>query len=260
MSEKLTRKELRAPDAFQKAGAGFREWLQENHKRVAIAFLAVVLGGAAMAIVGYFVGRGERKSSQELGAALKILARPVEETPPPEADPENEPPFKSEADKYEAATKAMADVRKRLGAGRAAAVASLVQGESSLRLGRYDEALKAYEEFLQATQAEEPLRAIALEGAGYAHEGKGQLDQALSAFDRLSKESTTEFMNGMGLFHRARVLALQNHKEDAAKVFSEIPTAAPGSAAARMASERLQALEAQGVKVPEAPRLGTDAG
>ena len=65
----------------------------------------------------------------------------------------------------------------------------------------------------------------------------------------------------MGLYHRARVLILQNKKEDAAQVLSQIPVAYPNSAAARMAAERMGELTAQGIKVPTPPATSAaDAG
>ena len=48
----------------------------------------------------------------------------------------------------------------------------------------------------------------------------------------------------------ARVLILQGKKEDAAKELAQIPGEHPNSAAARMATERMNVLASEGVKVP----------
>ena len=60
----------------------------------------------------------------------------------------------------------------------------------------------------------------------------------------------SELLNGMGEYHKGRVLVLQGKKDDAAKVFADIPGKFPNTAAARMATERLNLLASQGVKVP----------
>jgi tetratricopeptide (TPR) repeat protein len=98
------------------------------------------------------------------------------------------------------------------------------------------------------------LRAEALEGEGYAHEAKGELDQALSSFDALARDSKTDFLNGMGLYHRGRILTVQGKKQEAAEAFGQISTAYPNSPAARLASDRLTVLAEQGIKpAPPAP-------
>lgn len=257
----MSRKELKAPDAFQKAGAEAREWLQERQKQVAIVAAVILLGGAGAAMASYFSGRGEDQSSKELGAALKVLERPVQEaaanTPPPEGDLA---PFKSEREKDEALKKALSEFRAKHKGSTAAATAALSLGQAALRLGDADLALSSFNEYLKETPKDVVIRAAALEGQGYAYEAKGQLDQALSSFEQLARENKSEFLGGMGLYHRGRILILQNKKEEAAKAFSEVGTANPGSSAARLASERLALLAAEGIKPPPPPAAAPDAG
>ena len=52
----------------------------------------------------------------------------------------------------------------------------------------------------------------ALEGQGYAHEGKGELDQALAAYERLERENKSDFLAGMGLYHKGRILTLISNR------------------------------------------------
>ena len=58
-------------------------------------------------------------------------------------------------------------------------------------------------------------------------------------------------MKGMGLYHRARMLLIKGDTAAAAKTLSEIEGAAPNSAAARLAKDRIAVLTAQGVDVPK---------
>ncbi|HYX92979.1 MAG TPA: tetratricopeptide repeat protein [Myxococcaceae bacterium] len=252
MAEKLKRKELRAPDALQRAGLEARHWMEGREKLIVGTVVAVVAIGAAVALFHYFSDRSERMAERQLGTALIPLTRPVAEPgqqPPPNL-PETEKPFATQREKDEAVVASLTKFRQEHRGTRSATTAALPLAQSLNRLGRYDEALKAYDEFLKGAAQGDPLRAAALEGKGYAYEAKGQLDEALRAYDELARLQKAEFLDGMGLFHRARILILQGKKEEAAQALSEIPPAFPNSAAARMATERLNLLASQGVKVP----------
>ncbi len=261
MAEKLTRKELRAPDAFQKAGLQAREWLQDKQRLVLLAALAVLVAGGGVAVASFVSNRGEVEASKALSSALKIVERPVRaEEPPAPQEPDGEPPFASQKEKDEALIKQLAEVRQKYPRSRAAVAAELPIGEAQLRLGQPDEALKSIQEFLKAIPPDDPLRAEALEGQGYAYEEKGNLDQALASFDALSRDSKTDFLNGMGLYHRGRILMQQDKKQEAAEAFAQISSAYPSSPAARLASERLAVLAEQGIKPAPPPNPKPDAG
>jgi tetratricopeptide (TPR) repeat protein len=262
MPEKFTRKELRGPDAFQRAGLEAREWLHNRQRLVALGAAAILLGGAGVALASYVSSRGEHQASKALGLALKNVEQPVASQPPPATAGEPEPPFGSQAAKDEAIVKSLSEIRQKYPRSRAAATAALAIGEAQLRLEKPDQALSSIEEYLKAVPPEEPLRAEALEAKGYAFEVKGQLDDALAAFDQLVRDNRSEFMNGMGLYHRARILILQNKKQEAADVLAQISLAYPDSSAARLASDRLGQLANEGVKPkPSTPAASAaDAG
>ncbi len=92
-------------------------------------------------------------------------------------------------------------------------------GEALLREGKGKEAISAFDDYLLHSDPADPLRPAALEGKGYALESAQQYDEALAAFDQLAKENKTDFMKGMGLYHRARMLLLQGKTEEGAKPF-----------------------------------------
>ena len=261
MSDKLDKKELKAPDAFQAAGAQAQGWLQANEKTVAFGVAGVLVLGLGAGIANWAGKRGDEKSARELGAALKPLERGVDVTGFAAAgatDPAAAP-FKSQADKDQAVAESLEAFRKDHSGSPAAATAGLPLAQSQLRLGKYDAALAAFAAFLATAKSDDPLRSAALEGRGYAYEGKGQLDKALDAFAQLSKENSTPFLEGMGPYHQARIQLAQGKKEEAAKGFSEVSTKFPKSAAGRMAQDRVSALIAQGV-TPPAVAGGADAG
>jgi tetratricopeptide (TPR) repeat protein len=64
-------------------------------------------------------------------------------------------------------------------------LAVLYQGNIHLRLGEFDEAIKAYEGYLEKTGKEKLYRAFAMEGLGYSYEGKRDYEKATNAFQKV---------------------------------------------------------------------------
>ena len=258
----MSRKELRAPDAFQRIGAEARSWLQQRQKTLAVLAALIAVASVAALLASYFSGRAESQAAQMFSAALKLVSRPVQSsTTPNESDQEDEQPFPSQRAKDEAVVQELSQLRVLHPKTRAAHTAALALGGAAYRLGRYDPALNAFEDFLKAVPPTDPLRAEALEGEGYVFEAKGQLEQALLTYDQMASVTKGEFMTGMGLYHRARILVQQGKKDEAAKALVEVKSNYPTSTAGRLAGERISLLEREGVKIPPpAPKAAADAG
>jgi tetratricopeptide (TPR) repeat protein len=249
-SDKMTKQELRAPDAFQLYGAEVSDWLSKRSQYISTALTLLVVGGLIAALVNYFTTRGEEQASKQLGAALQVLERPVEGAQQPLPAPGDEPPFKSQQEKDEAVRKALTDFRAQHKGTDAAVTAALPLGKAEYRLGNHDGAVAALSEFVKEAEKNDPLLASAHEGLGYAHEAKGNLEQAFKSFEDMGKVEG-EFLKGMGRYHQARILVQQGKKDEAARMLADLKSAQPESAAGRLATERLAVLAAQGVKVPE---------
>ncbi|MDC0707594.1 tetratricopeptide repeat protein [Stigmatella sp. ncwal1] len=261
--EKIAQEELKQPDAFQRAGADAQDWLVQRQRLVAIGVGVVLVGGLGTALFSYSSSKSETQAAQALGAALEVLDRPVAppaeaEQPPPPAAPGEPAPFKTAKEQDDALVKALTDFRAAHKGTRSAAAAALPLGKAEYRLGNNDGAIAAFSEFLKGAAQNDPLRASALEGQGYAYEAQQKYDPALAAFDEMTKVNSGGFLVGMGQYHRARILILQGKKDDAAAVLAKIPVEHASSSAARLSTERLALLAAEGIKVPT-PAPPTDA-
>jgi tetratricopeptide (TPR) repeat protein len=251
-SEKMTKQELRAPDAFQLYGAEASDWLMKRRQLIGTAVAVLIVGGLIAALVQYFTNRSEERASKQLGLALEVMTRPVIVTNEDLKAPEGEqPPFKSDKEKDEAIVKSLTDFRAAHKGTEAATTAALPLGKAEYRLGNHDGALAAFGEFIKDAGKNEPLLAAAYEGQGYAHEAKGQLDQALESFKGMATVDSGEFLQGMGQYHQARILVAQGKKDEAAQLLADLKASQANTAAGRLATERLAVLAAQGVKVPE---------
>ena len=255
--DRMSRQELRAPDVFQRAGLEARSWLSHRKRLVLGLAIAAIVLGFAVAVGRTVSDRREAKARGDLGTALAVLSRPLQSDLPPGAT-DDPPPFKSEQERDQATATALAGVLTQHPGTRAALTAALPLAATEVRLGQLDAAIGHYEAYLRGAVSTEPLRVSALDGLGHAHEAKGELPQALEAYERMAREDGAGFEPGMGAYHRARVLALMGKKQEAAQGFAELVAANPGTAAARLGQDRLSALEAEGFKAVVAPR--PDAG
>ena len=61
----------------------------------------------------------------------------------------------------------------------------LYKGNLHLRLGEFEEAIKAYESFLKKGGKEKLYRSFAMEGLGYSCEGKKDYEKALNAYQNI---------------------------------------------------------------------------
>ena len=264
-SEKMKKQELSAPDAFQLYGAEASDWLMKRSQIISTAVAVLIVGGLIAALVQYFNNRGEEAAAKQLGQTLATLERPVVEGVPLQPGPGEDPPFKSEKERDETTVKALTDFRAAHKGTDAAVTAALPLAKAEYRLGNYDGALAAFGEYTKEAPKNDPLLTSAYEGQGYAHEAKGQLDQALESFKQMDKVQAGEFMQGMGQYHQARILVAQGKKDEAAQLLADLKASQANAAAGRLATERLAVLAAQGVKVPEpktppAANLTPDAG
>lgn len=250
-SEKLKQRELRQPDTFQAAGLEAQTWLSEHQKPVVGVVAVLLLGGLIAALVHWSSQRSDARAAKELGSALTVLDRPVVASA---ADLQpmdgSKPPFKSQQEQDEALVKSLTEFRAKNGGTPSAATAALPLAKAQFRLGKYDEALAAFGDFLKNAPKNDPLRVSALEGQGYTYEAQGKTTEAAQAFQDMAKEDAGGFLAGMGQYHQARMLIAQGKKDEAAKLLVEIQEKNPNTAAARQATERLNVLASQGVKIP----------
>jgi tetratricopeptide (TPR) repeat protein len=255
-TNRLTQKELRAPDAFQRVGGVARRWLEQRRLLALLAAILVVVGALAAAVVSSLANHREQQAARGLGAALKTLDRPVGEAIPGD----EEKPYATQSEKDQGLVAALTPFLSEYSGTLPAATGALPLGEAELRSAQADKALPHFADFLGHTPSNQLLRVSALEGEGYSWEAKGQLDRALDAFERMSREDAGGFLAGMGLYHRARILVLQGKKQEAAQAFQELITAKPGTPVATLAQDRLGLLATEGVRPSPLVPVRPDAG
>jgi tetratricopeptide (TPR) repeat protein len=248
MSYKQEQKELKRPDELQKLGQQALPWMETHGRTVVYGVLGVGVLGLIIAIFSHLSEKAELNASASFGAALSVLDREVNATGAAKAG--EEPPFKNEDEKDQEIINKLTNFRQQHSGQKAAVNAALPLAQALLRKGKADEAMPLIEEYLKGSDQSDPLRPSAFEARGYALEEQKKYDEAIGAFEQLSRENKTDFLKGMGLYHRARMLQLKGDLNGAAKQLSEIDAAAPNSAASKLAKDRMALLASQGVAIP----------
>ncbi|MFN7134187.1 MAG: tetratricopeptide repeat protein [Myxococcales bacterium] len=250
--KKLSRKEIREPDAFQKATAQLGEKMFAHQKAV-LGALAGLLGLVVLFAIGSQVSAGKKTDAGgALARALETARRPVEGSFDQSTDPEL-PKFKTHQEKYEELARQLDEVRQKFGGSEAAKTATLYYGDAQFQLGQFDKAIESYEAFLKNPTGGNATKVLALEGLGYAYEAKKDYAKASEAFGRMKSEAGEGFKD-RAAYHQARLLELQGKKEEAAAAYQQIKVDFKDSPTTRAAIDRLSLLASQGVPLPPEPK------
>jgi hypothetical protein len=214
----LTRKDMKAPDAFQTAAAKAATWVSGKQKAIvggvvaALVLVAIVLGGMSW--------WDSRK-----GAAGGMLYRTLDDAdgqissvPLPGV---TVPLFPTAEAQYRAVLARADELRKTYPSTEAARTAALASAAANLRLAAFDAAIVDYESYLAAASPKDSLAFVAIEGVARAKEAKGDAAGALAAFERLQAQAPARA--DRAVLERARLLAKTGKTDDARKLLQSFP-------------------------------------
>ena len=245
--DRLTKQQLRDPDPFVRVSTDYWNKLMAHQKAIT-AGVGVTLGVLFLIAIGsHFMSAKGDEAGAALSRAIEIARRPVEGSTDLAADAEL-PKFKTQKEKNEELAKAFDEVQKKYAGSEAGRLAALSFADTQYQLGKPDEALKAYEEFLAKAPTDDPMRALAYEGQGYLHESKKDYAKATDAFGSMAQYGAAS--KERSEYHQARMLEAQGKKMEAAVAFQKVKTEYKDSSTARAAGDRLALLGAQGVVPP----------
>jgi tetratricopeptide (TPR) repeat protein len=204
MAAKLSKKELKSPDAFQTTFEKAGEYVEANKGRVIIAGTA--LACAVLLVLGiYFYW------SYYSGAALKLYAQAQENIlksgDNPQTTASNIPIYQKLTDQYPYTW-----------SGR---MAHYHLANIYYQQGNLDKAIVSYEKFIDKTGSDKTgVEFLALTSLGYAHEARKDFKAALKYFEQAQKVYHTGF-EVMGLRNLARAHEELNDKAKALNYYKE---------------------------------------
>jgi tetratricopeptide (TPR) repeat protein len=214
----LTRKDMKEPDKFQQAATQAASWIASRRKHIVFAGLAVVAAVIVLAILSAVQERRAESAGAAASDLLQAMGGEISSVPLPGFPG----PFYASEEARQKAVAAAADrvLSEYPGTG-AASLAALAKGDAHLRLREWDQAKAAYERFLAQAPKEDSLRFGALEGIALAEEGKGNLDGAAQAYERMAREAPA--FGDRADLERALVLARAGKAPQAKELLAAFP-------------------------------------
>lgn len=204
MAAKISKKELKSPDAFQTTFERVGDYVSENKTRVTVIGTALLC--AVLIVVGiYFYW------SYYSGSALKLYAKAqgnlLTGGENKETINENIKIFNELIDKYPHSW-----------SGR---MAYYHLGNIDYQNGEYDRAIKSYEKFISKAGSDKTgVKFLALTSTGYAYEAKKDFKEALKYFEKAQETYKTGF-EMIGLRNIARAYEELNNKEKALEYYKK---------------------------------------
>ena len=173
--KKIVKKKLKKPDEFISFTERAFIFVRHHFKKIAMGFILLFLLLLTYFLFQMWENKREVEASRKFNFALE--AYQMTTSPYREGSPKE---FKNILEKFEEAISTF----PKTSSGK---FSLLYKGNVHLKLGEYEEAIKAYQTFLQRTGKERIYRFFALEGLGYAYEGMKDYEKALNAYQEILK-------------------------------------------------------------------------
>lgn len=206
-------------DALSRMTSGAGRWIRKNFSVLQWVIVAAAVGTGGVLFYLSQVDKGMAMASGTLAAAVaadrgKVLAEDKRSDEEKELDPAKV--FKTADERADTALAAYNKVIDEHGGSGAAILAKLGQAGVMLDKKDYPHALEAFSAVASSTLAgaDPDVKGRALEGLGFAKEGKGDLDGALATFKELEGVDAKGYKE-LGLYHQARILIAKKDTEKA---------------------------------------------
>jgi tetratricopeptide (TPR) repeat protein len=172
-AKKITKRKLKEPDELVTLTQRALLFAEAHAKRIVAAgviALAVVLG-----VVFYQMwdSKKEAEAGRQLSQAMEMYQRV------------SSPYREASAAEVKVALGGFDELIKQFSGTASGKFALLHKGNLHLKLGELDEAIKAYQAFLDKAGNERLYRLFGLEGLGYAYEGKKEYAKAVDAYQQI---------------------------------------------------------------------------
>lgn len=203
-------------DAFARGVDGGLKWVRSNVGKVAGIVGVLILGGVGYLVYEMRATKEAQAASSELGRAVLNERGYISETPSDGDADDPTPTFASREERAQAALSAYRGVATKYKGSGAGMLARLGEGGVLLDEKDWDGALAAYREAKDSPlgAADLDVRARALEGIGFALEGKGDIDGAIKSFRELENTDVRGFKE-LGMYHQARLYVVKGDEEKA---------------------------------------------
>jgi tetratricopeptide (TPR) repeat protein len=230
VKKKITKKKLKQPDEFLTFTEQSYLFIHQHIKKIAMGVFLMILILSSLYLLRMWDQKKEEEANQKFIVALEtyqVVSSPYREG--------------SAAD-YKKALEGFEEVIKTYPNTSAGKTSLIYKGGIYLRLGEFDEAIKAYEASLKKAGKERLYHLLCQEGLGYAYEGKKEYEKALKAYQEILKLDDQYEWTGIRL-NIARCYEKIGKKEEALENYRAFFKVSPKSIASNPVLKKISSLE-----------------
>ncbi len=227
---KIIKKELKEPDEFISFTEHAFRFISRHYRRI-------IAGGAILAVLlaGFFLY--QKWEEKKEGEAYRLFAAALERYQMVES------PYRQGGSvDYKSLIEKFDEVVTKFPRTSSGKLSLLHKANLHLKLSEFEEAIKTYETFLQRAGKERLYRLFALEGLGYAHEGKKEYEKAVEAYEKM-----LEMGEGLQVanahLNKGRCYEKMGKKKEALESYKTFLGAAPKAMMANFVSGKVSHLE-----------------
>ena len=171
--KKITKKKLKKPDEFIHFTEKALLFITHHIKQIVAGGIIVFIVILSIFFFYKWEKQKEENAYRQFGLAMEFLqmvSSPNQERSPSE--------YKNVLEKFD-------EVITKFPRTSSGKLSFLYKGNIHLRLSEFEEAIKAYQTFLSKSGKEKLYRLFALEGLGYAYEGKKDYEKAIQTYQKI---------------------------------------------------------------------------
>jgi tetratricopeptide (TPR) repeat protein len=171
--KKIIKKKLKEPDEFITFSERTYHFITHHSRSIGVGGIVVLI----LILSIFFFQKWEKKNEEDAYQMFNLAVENYQMVISPyrEGSPQE---YKNVLEKFD-------EVITKFPRTSSGKLAILYKGNVHLRLGESEEAIKAYESFLQKAGKEKLYRSFAMEGLGYSYEGRREYEKGLNAFRKV---------------------------------------------------------------------------
>jgi tetratricopeptide (TPR) repeat protein len=172
-TKKIIKKKLKEPDEFITLTERTYLFITQHTKSIAIGGIIILI----LILSIFFYQRWEKNKEENAYRMFNLALETYQmvSAPSQEGSPQE---YKNVLEKFN-------EVIEKFPRTSSGKMSILYKGNIHLRLGEFEEAIKDYENFLKKGGKEKIYRSFAIEGLGYAYEGKKDYERALNHYKKM---------------------------------------------------------------------------
>ncbi len=247
-AKKSHKQTVNEQDEFLVTTGSLLDRIVDNPKQFTIVVSAIIVVALLWILVDHLLTESRRAVGDQFYHAQKIFSASVaksdEEYENLKKEKPNEPVFKSENEKYNAAINEFGKFLKDNPDGNLAGMAHFYVAVSQEKLGKPKAAEESISKALEMIDSEDPLHAVARKILGQVYEDQKQWEKALSQY-RLLGEEKSGMLKDVALYMQARMLERLGKKKEAQSLYAKMLDEFPDSNFKSSAQKHKSVLDAE---------------